>query len=186
MSTRTRLRHTIIDEGRDLERFHAAEDRQVDRDRVFEILRGLRARDCRIDSVIVEKRKANPVIRVPERLYCDQVALVLKYQLNQWGLDVRRFDKVLVFLDRPSQRGKAFQAMLQALRTNLPRYLQGVPYELLFHSSASHHGLQMVDYMSWAISIRYERNEQRPYQQIKHLVRSELDVFRVGDGTVYY
>jgi hypothetical protein len=142
------LKRQILDEGHDLSHFHATADRQVDRDRVFDLLKGLSDTDCRVDSVIVDKRKAHPAVRVPERLYCDNVELVLRYQLDRNVLDVTKYSKVLIFLDRPSQRGKQFQAMLKALKTSLPRHLRGVPYELLFHPSASHHGLQMVDYFS--------------------------------------
>lgn len=180
-----RLRHQIIEEGQDLEYFHATTDRQVDRDRVFAILQQLRPEDCRADTVLLEKAKANPTVRVPERYYCDTVELVLKHQMASYGKDIREYDRLLVFLDRPSQRGKEFNAMLKALKTKLPKFLHGVPYSLHFHASMSHHGLQMVDYLSWSVSVKYERGEFRPMESVKHLVKTEFDMYRRGT-TIYY
>ena len=180
-----RLRHQIIEEGQDLEYFHATTDRQVDRDRVFAILGALEPGDCRADTVLMEKAKANPALRVPQRYYSGAVERVLRYQLAAYGRDIRQFDSLVVFLDRPSQRGKEFSAMLKALKSNLPRFLHGVPYSLHFHASMSHHGLQMVDYLSWAVSVHRERGEDRPLAAVQHLVQTQLDMFRNGTK-VYY
>jgi len=48
------------------------------------------------------------------------------------------------------------------------------------HQSASHQYLQIVDYISWAIYVKWERNELRPYQKVQHLIRSEFDIFEYG------
>lgn len=178
-------KHTALAEGRDLHYFHATEDKQVDRNRVFGILAGLDPHQCRVDSVIIQKNKANPAVRDPVRYYCDQVELVLRHQLAPYSFDVTQFAKVMIFLDRVPQRGAAFKAIVKALRIKLPKHLKGVPYELFFHPSMSHHGLQMVDYFSWAIYRKYEDGEMRPYNAVRHLIKTEFDVFRNGT-TIYY
>ena len=108
------------------------------------------------------------------------VEAALKYQFDPRGVDITTYDKVLIFLDRPSQRGRKFKALVKALKLRLPEHLRGVPYQMFFHPSASHHGLQMVDYLSWAIYVSWERGERRPREQVRHLIRSEFDIFRRG------
>jgi hypothetical protein len=53
------LKYDLIEVGLDIEYFHAAEDRQAVRDKVFAII-GNDLTDLRIDSLIVEKRKTGP------------------------------------------------------------------------------------------------------------------------------
>jgi hypothetical protein len=180
------LKKRLLDAGHDLFCFHATEDQQAVRDEVFAILSRMLPSQCRVDSVIVQKNRANPSIHPPVRFYPMMVEEVLKFQFtSRGGVDVRQFDKVLVFIDRPSQRGEQFRGMVKAIKSSLPRHLGGVPYELFFHPSSSHHGLQMADYFSWAVYVKHARNEMRPYSSIKHLVRSEFDIFAQG-GAAYY
>lgn len=179
------LRNRLLADGHDVPYFHASEDKQFIRDEVFDVLGALSPSQCRVDSVIVEKNKAHPTVRSLDRLYLDQIELVLRHQFDVSGVDVKRFSQVQVFLDRPSQRGKQFKATVKALRRRLPKHLRGVPYELFFHPSASHLGLQMVDYFSWAIFVSHERGELRPVSKVEHIIQSQFDVFKNGT-TRYY
>src|SRR5580700_3820238 len=54
------LKYALLTEGHCLERFHAAEDRQAVRDRVFDILEP--CTDFLIHSIIVRKNRINPVL----------------------------------------------------------------------------------------------------------------------------
>lgn len=167
-------KHQILDEGHDLHSFHASADRQVDRDRVFEVLANLEQHQCRVDSLVVEKRLVAPDQHALDQFYPLMLEQLLKHQLGREGVDVSGFEKVLVFIDRtPSMSTRQSQAMLKAIRLRLPGHLHGVPYSLFFHPSTSHHGLQMVDYMSWAIYVKHARAELRPFEKIAHLVASE-------------
>ncbi|MFQ5880244.1 MAG: DUF3800 domain-containing protein [Dehalococcoidia bacterium] len=172
------LKHRIIDLGTDIEKFHASEDRQSVRDMVFPIL--ARFQNVRIDSVIVEKRKAAPSIRSLNRFYPMMVENLLKYPFDPRGLDVSRFSKVFIFADRASARKTEREALIKALKVYLAGHLQGVPYVICMHDSASHHYLQAVDYFCWAIYVRWEKGEQRPYRQVQHLIRSEFPIFQHG------
>ncbi len=179
------LKHEVLDAGIDIPYFHAAEDRQLIRNRVFDILERLQPEQTRADAVVVRKNRTAPALRAPERFYPMMVEQALKYQFDPRGVDVTRFDKVMVFLDRPAAKRKDMKALTKALKTSLPQHLRGVPYGLFFHPSASHHGLQMVDYLSWAIYVKWERNELRPHAAVKHLVHSEFDIFQHGTTDWY-
>ena len=170
------VKHEVIAQGIDIEYFHAAEDRQPVRDRVFNVISGLT--HLRIDSIIVEKSKVDPNLRPLNRFYPTMVEYLLQYPFDPRGIDVTRFDKVLIFMDRESARAKEKEAITKAVKISLARHLRGVPYTLSMHSSASHPYLQIVDYCSWALYVKWERGEIRPFNQIKNLVRSEFLIYQ--------
>jgi Protein of unknown function (DUF3800) len=53
------LRYDLIEAGADVQRFHATEDKQEVRNRVFSIIRQYLDK-VKIDALIVEKRKTHP------------------------------------------------------------------------------------------------------------------------------
>jgi len=170
------VKHEIIDQGIDIEYFHAAEDRQPVRDKVFNVISGLT--HLRIDSIIVEKSKVDPNLRPLNRFYPTMVEYLLQYPFDPRGIDVTLFDKVLIFMDRESARIREKEALMKAVKLSLARHLRGVPYTLSMHSSASHPYLQIVDYCSWAVYVKWERGEFRPFNQINNLVRSEFLIYQ--------
>ena len=176
------LKHELIDQGIDVEYFHAAEDRQVVRDKVFDIISGLT--HFRIDSVVVEKRKTDPSLRALKRFYPMMVENLLKYPFDSRGIDVSRFDKVFIFMDRESSRRSEREALKKAVKLSLARHLGTTPYVICMHHSGTHLYLQIVDYCSWAIYVKWERGEYRPYQKIRRLICSEFPIFRYG--TVFW
>ena len=167
----------------DIERFHATEDKQLIRDRVFKIISGLT--NIRVDSLIVEKRKTGPSLRPVERFYPEMMEHLLKYPLDPRGIDVSRYEKVLFFFDRAASTRKQQDALMSATKKYLAKHMKGVPYTICMHSSASHHYLQIVDYLSWAMYVKWERGEHRPYSAVSHLFKSEFDIFESGT-TIWY
>lgn len=173
-------KHEVINQGIDIEYFHAAEDRQVVRDRVFNVISGLS--HLRVDSIIVEKRKVDPDLRPINKFYPTMVGYLLQYPFDPRGIDVTRYDKVLIFMDRESTSAKA---LTKAVKISLSRLLQGVPYTLCMHSSASHPYLQVVDYCSWALYKKWEWGDLRSFNQIRNLVSSEFLIY-VNKKTTWY
>jgi hypothetical protein len=60
----------------------------------------------------------------------------------------------------------------------------GVTYSVLHHDSKSNFGLQIADYLTWAVYRKWDRNDSRSYDLIRKFVQSEFDIFRTG--TTYY
>ena len=147
-------------------------------DEVFKVLAGLR--NCRVDSVVIEKRKAAPAIRELERFYPLMVGNLLKYPFDPRGIDVSQYGKVFVFLDRAGSGSRQPEALIKGVKHYLARHLSGVPYVICMHQAKSHPYLQMVDYASWAIYVKWERGERRPYGAIAHLVKSAFPIFSHG------
>ena len=177
------LKHVLIDQGADIAYFHAAEDKQIVRDKVFDII--ARLKHLRIDSVVVEKRKTGPSLRPQRRFYPLMIEKLLKYLFDSRGKDVTRFEKVFIFMDRESSRAIETEALKKAVKLSLGRHLRDVPYVICMHSSATHPYLQLVDYCSWAIYVKWERGEYRPYRRIEELICSEFPIFALGSVTWY-
>lgn len=177
------LKHKVIDLGTNLEFFHAAVDRQAVRDEVFNIIKGLP--NIRADSLIVEKRKTAPSVRRMDRFYPEMIEHLLQYPFDPRGIDISKYAKVIFFFDRPAAQRKQQQSLISAVKKYLAAHLKGIPYQICMHSSASHHYLQIVDYISWAIYVKWERGEMRPYEEVRHLVKSEFPIFQRGTTDWY-
>jgi hypothetical protein len=172
----------LIEQGTDLHRFHASEDRQAVRDQVFQaIAGGLGA--LRIDSVIVEKRKTQPQLQPAETFYAAMIGYLLRHVLKQHPLVM--YAEVVVLTDSLPLRKKR-EAFEKAIKTTLTKMLPaGTKYRVLHHPSMSCFMLQVADYCNWAIFKKWEGRDVRSYDIIKPAVKSEFDIFRTGE-TFYY
>lgn len=164
-----------------LESFHCAEDNSHIKKRVFEML-SMQLEPNSVDAVIVEKPKTGPALQVPEKFYPRMLGYLLKFVLSRLSTDV---GEVVILTDSiPVQRKK--RAIEKALKTNLKEMLpQDVPYSIMHHSSKAHYGLQIADYMNWAVFRKWEHSDPSTFEMVKDLVRSEFDIFRTG-RTYYY
>lgn len=175
------LKYDLVEFGLDIEYFHATEDRQAVRDRVFAIIaKHLGA--FRVDSLIVEKPKTGAALQKENQFYPRMLGYLLRYVLGT--LPRRKVEEILVFTDTiPIQRRRRAieKAIKQTLAKDLP---PGIKYRLFHHSSMSCMGLQVADYFNWAIFRKWERDDTRSYDIIKNGIKSEFDIFRTG--TTYY
>lgn len=63
-------------------------------------------------------------------------------------------------------------------------YYDLVPY-INFHSTKSDINSQIADYCCWAIKKKWDDDELRPYNEIKHCVKSQFDIFSKGTRKYY-
>jgi hypothetical protein len=176
------LQYDLIQQGLEIEYFHAAEDKQAVRDRVFEIVSQNLA-SMRIDSVVVEKRKTGPALRPVEKLYPKMLGYLLRHVLDRQQL--AGFTEVVVITDAIPVR-KMRRAVEKAVKVTLAAMLPpDVKYRLLHHDSKSHFGLQVADYCNWSIYRKWANDDTRSYDIIRTAVRSEFDIFRTGERFYY-
>ena len=176
------LKYNLIETGLNIEYFHAAEDRQAVRDRVFGII-AQHLSQARFDSLIIEKRKTGPALQVAEKFYPRMIGYLLQYVLHP--TNCASFDEVIVITDSIPLRSKR-QAIGKAIKVTLAKMLpDGVKYSLLHHASKSCISLQVVDYCNWALFRKWERGDSRSYDLVKEAVRSEFDIFRSGTRHYY-
>ena len=178
----TELKYDLTELGTELEYFHASENAQPVRNRVFDVIRR-NLTGVRIDALVVEKRKTGPALQSEEKFYARMLGYLLKYILDQH--DLRQFKEVLVFTDSIPIHKK--RAMIEkAVKTTLAHRLPATArYRLLHHSSKSNLDLQIADYCTWAVYRKWNTADVRSYQHIQQAVTSEFDIFRTGT-TFYY
>lgn len=170
----TALRFDLIEEGVVLERFHASEDRQSVRNRVFPIVRG-HAEACRVDAVVVEKRKTTPPLRADVRFYPEMLGRLIRAVIE--GRDLSDASQIIVITDRipvNKKRRAVEKAIKQTLAEALP---DGMRYRIAHHDSRSCCGLQVADYVNWAIYKKWNHRDLRSYTIIESLVAREYDIF---------
>lgn len=177
------LKYDLVEQGGEVEYFHASEDRQAVRDKVFAIIQRNVA-GMRVDSIIVEKRKTGPALRDHVKFYPRMLGYLLRYVLE--GHDLTKYSEVLVFTDRIPVRDKR-KAVEKAIKTTLASMLpKTARYRLFHHSSRSNFQLQIADYCTWAIYKKWASggSDLRSFNLIKPAVVSEFDIFK--DGTTFY
>ena len=179
--------------------FHASEDKQEVRDWVYAAIKGLD--DFRIDAILAQKNKANPslyinydgkpnarggitfkTIHSEERFYHKISQILLQYIFRRYeGID--RIEKIIVILGSlftKAKRSYVFKSLEEYLKANFKK-----PFRIYFRPAASDINCQIADYCGWAVYVRAESKEVRPWQEIKDKVKSHFNVFASGD-TEYY
>ena len=175
-------KYDCLEYGLPQEYFHAAEDNQLVRGKVFDIIVA-HLQNIRVDSLIVEKRKTVPGLQAEGQFYPKMLGHLLKHVLAMPSH--REAAEVIIITDTlPLQRKlKSIRKTIQSTLTEmLPA---GAKYQILHHDSRSHRGLQVADYCCWAIFRKYERDDLTAYNRISPAVLSEFDIFRRG-VTYYY
>lgn len=189
-----RLRYKLLSGGVDQEYFHATEDKQAVRDEVYAFLASL-GDTYEIRAVAAQKNKTNPVLykesymkgdRLIERvtgigLYRKLCECLLQYIFKGKSHQV---SKIIVVLGSLFVGDKK-KVLLQTLKHFLKNHFPNARFEIYSHQSCADLNCQLADYCCWAIAVRAERGERRPYQVIKSQVKSVFDIFKKGD-TEYY
>lgn len=171
------LKYEFHVQGNCLERFHACEDKQAVRNRVFELLAN--STGYEIHSIVVRKNKINPVL-YKYGVYSIAYKTMLRYLVR-----FRNLDRVCIIVDTVPDHSQQviIKSTLQARASEVMQSAQ-IPFTIQHHSSGSHALLQAVDYSAWAIYKKYN-GDQRSYGHIRSRIRNEYDIFASG-GTEYY
>jgi hypothetical protein len=158
------FRGTMIPEA-----FHATADRQMVRDRVFDVIAGLH--DLSFHAAVTEKHEVPAAHQEPGRFY----QLVADYALRAALERHPSADPVYVITDTlPVQRRR--EGVKKGMKASLSAVLGERRYELEHHSSAAHAGLQVADYINWALYRKWHDGDDRSSALIQHLVESERKV----------
>lgn len=164
------LRYDLLEDGLPLEYFHASEDRQAVRDRVFKIIESS-IDTIAVDSIVVDKRKIDARFHSAEGLYTLAIGKLIK-QVDQ-SVAISQYDNIVVITDSipVAKKRKAVEKGVKiAIDDSLP---VGVKYVLYHYASKSCFGLQVADYCNWAIYRRWSSNDMRSYELMSAAVRSE-------------
>lgn len=188
-----KIKYHLLENGTNIEYFHASEDKQFIRNRIYNFIESLE--DIEIDSVIVQKNKANPSLYVPEKmkiskkekgykLYIIALRTLLKYIFERYK-NSENINQVIIILSSIFNTNK--QDLIKMI---IKKYLKQEfpkPFFLYFHECRADKNTQIADYCCWAIYKKWTDGEIRPYNSIikKGKLRSEFDVFGIGEN-IYY
>ncbi len=167
------LKYDLIEEGHDIEYFHASEDRQAVRDSVFGIIDN-HLDHTQLDCLIIEKSHVPSSLQDEEHFYPQALGDLLAEVVKTRDLDI--FKQVIVFTDRlpvHKKRRAIEKAIKKVLAVRLPK---DAKYKILHHSSRSNHDLQIVDYCNWTIYRKHVTGDLRSYEVIKRAIRTEKKV----------
>ncbi|OGZ09478.1 MAG: hypothetical protein A3D65_02450 [Candidatus Lloydbacteria bacterium RIFCSPHIGHO2_02_FULL_50_13] len=119
-----------------------------------------------------------------EELFYDKMSQMLLQYIFRRHEDKDHIEKIVVVLGSlftDAKRGYVLKSLKRYLKNNFKK-----PFYVYFHATASDINCQIADYCGWAVYVKTERGETRPWEEIKGKVRSCFDVFARGDGTEYY
>lgn len=173
------LRRKIAWEGLTLDEFHAANDKQHVRDRVFDLLSEA---DFRFDVTILDKRKAYEDVR-SDPLYFYKLAwfLHLKYVAPRI---VRPADDLMVIASS-LQINKKKILVANAVRDVVLQVSPTATFRTGFVPAISDPCLQIADYMVWAVQRKYELGDPRSYKLIGNKIATEFQPFISGTKVHY-
>ncbi|MEZ4533029.1 MAG: DUF3800 domain-containing protein [Thermomicrobiales bacterium] len=167
------LRRTLAREEVDLfDQFHATEDAQSVRDRVFEAIGNHR---FRLDVTILEKSRTDAHLVIdPDRLYRLAIyshlrhAIPAVFQPGDDGL------VVCAALGTKRQMAAHLHHLRYVVREVTPPDLK---VGSALWRAAAEPCLQVADYCCWAIHRKWERNDTRSYDLISDRIESEFLLF---------
>ena len=174
------LRLELERDGCDLQQgFHATEDRQRVRNRVFELLSG---HEFRVDATILDKPKARPGIRnSEEHFYQNAWFFHLRGVLPETlPRDVDGLHVIAASVGTGSRR-RAFRTAVEGA----VRQATDLAATVTFWPSATDACLQVADYCAWAVQRKWERGDTRSHDLIRDRIFREHDLFRLGREQFY-
>jgi hypothetical protein len=175
------LRRELVWSGAEIgDYFHASEDKQAVRDRVFAVLQ---THNFSVQATIMEKSKAYPHIRkTNERFYKYGWFFHFKYAASKM-ID---FDTTELQITTASVMTKKAQGVFSdAVNDVVQQTVSGTPYRTNFCPAMADPCVQAADYCTWAIQRRWERNELRSYELIKDRIVHEFDMWAHGNAHQY-
>ena len=117
------------------------------------------------------------------RFYPEMLGYLLRYVLKREANPA--VDEIIVVTDtipHKKKRNVVEKAVKRVLAEMLPDHIR---YRILHHDSKAHYGLQIADYVNWAIYRKRENGDTEFHDIIKPMICSEFDIFR-GGATYYY
>jgi hypothetical protein len=172
-------KYDCLEYGLTTEYFHCSSDNRHVRGRVFGII-GEYLSAIAVHTLVVNKRAAEPPLADAEELYSSMLRELLRGVLR--GPSESMADEVVVIADAVPVRSRR-QAIEKSVRSALTKAFPERPrFRVLHHDSRAHYGLQMADYLCWAVFRKHERGESNYFDQIRPAICSEAEfVTKAGE-----
>ncbi len=164
-------KYECLEYGLDHERFHCSTDNRHVRGKVFGII-GAHLAEISVHSLVAEKRAANASLSGNGRLYAEMLSSLIGRVLS--GVMESEARKVVVIADLVPVRSRR-KAIEKSVRSALTKSLPSRPiFRVLHHDSRAHYGLQVADYLCWAVFRKFERGDAGYFDQIRPAMLSDV------------
>lgn len=154
--------------GHEYSHFHASEDTQATRNRVFKVINSIDK--IRINYVYAHKNSVVPEYQngtLYKLLGLRLIERILKeYQYSPYNKIIMVFDQILTRKEQSN-----FQKYVKAV---LKKTI--VPYAIYFHRTMSDYNSQIADYTAWAKYVSLEREEHRPMGELDNIPITEINL----------
>lgn len=159
--------------------FHATNDKQKVRDRVFNVIR---QQDFEIYATIMEKSKARPHVRESsQRFYQYAWYYQFKYGINR---AIGEHEEIMITTASIGTK-KERNVFIKAVNDVVGQMVGPKSIATAFWPCHTDPCLQLTDYCTWAIQRKWERDDTRSYDLIKDRIRYEYNLWERGT-THYY
>jgi hypothetical protein len=165
-----KLKYEInLSKGGDVDHFHASEDFQKVRDRVFAALHSLKG-SVKIHYIYGEKAKLKDEYKNTVSFYSLLGKTLCNYLVNY---KYTEYANVMIVFDKALSRKdeKAFVGHIKPLLAK-----SGGNYRLLFHRTLTDFNAQIADYCAWARYVSLERDENRPLQELSEFTITDFNI----------
>jgi hypothetical protein len=175
-SSLLKLRRALVwDKAPVGEYFHASEDKQVVRDKVFAELAN---HDFTVQATIMEKSKALPRIRqTNHRFY--QYGWFYHFKHVAPKIVANNNELHITTASVGTHKGQVH--FTAAVNDVVQQVIQKRIWATNFCRSIADPCLQAVDYCTWAIQRKWESNDSRSYDLIKQRIIHEVDMWSHGN-----
>jgi hypothetical protein len=172
-SSLNNLKYDLLSESNnkssDFEYFHATEDRQITRNKVFDILE--KSKNIKTFYSYCKKNELPLTLKNKSTLYSALwsniiIDILLSYKKTNLKKVIMVCDKVLT-----KKEIDIFFSKVKPILKN-----SKLDYNIYFHRTMSDMHCQAADYFSWAKFISLERSENRSLDIIKKFIVSENDI----------
>ena len=177
------LRRELAWEGLQLDEFHATVDKQVVRDRVYEVICDY---DLQFHATIFDKRKAYPYTYA-DPLYFYKLAWYMHFR-EVAPMIADEKDELLVVASslQIKRKQKTTKAGIHRAVTEVVNQVSPtVICHCAFSPAKTDPCLQIADYMTWAVQRRFELDDPRSWELIKDQAKLVYQPFIYGSKYFY-
>lgn len=173
------LKYQLLAEGHDVSSFHASEDRQFIRDRVFLLINGIK--NIKAHAIYGDKHRVTPSRQNPHGLYALFGSAMIKFAAKAYTAD--NYKQIIIIFDQAlTKKQQGF--FMGAVKPELKKL--GKPFHIYFQRLISDGNGQITDYICWAKYVALERGELRPWNTLQNSLHpTDFNIFG-DDHTLYY
>jgi len=152
---------------------HAYHSDDVTRKRLLSRLNNIK--DLKVLCVVLNKKKVYIDLRNQKNYLYNYTANVLLDRLHKSGV-LPADDAIHLFIDRKDTKKKLTENLVNYLTESMEKRRHGKTVVEL-HTSHENRSIQAVDFISWAIFRKYERDDHEFYEIIKEKIVDERLLF---------